>query len=87
MINKEVQIKEKIKEILWKEWDPIGVNQFSEAGDEYDMYIPSIYDILVSFHKKQDISNYLMRIERERMGLEPDVRHDNLVAQKIWSLI
>jgi hypothetical protein len=35
---------EKIDEILWLDWDPIGVNEF-EVRDEYQSYTPAIYDL------------------------------------------
>jgi hypothetical protein len=35
-LNKEhKKIYNQIDEILWKDWDPIGVNDFEDARDEY----------------------------------------------------
>ncbi|GAG09005.1 unnamed protein product, partial [marine sediment metagenome] len=35
-----------IRQLLWKEWDPIGVNQFPEASDEYDAYVPEVVELV-----------------------------------------
>lgn len=37
------EIQRQIREILMRDWDPIGVHGIPEAADEYDMYIGGIY--------------------------------------------
>ena len=36
-----------IREILLRDWDPIGVADVPEAQDEYDSYISQIYGLLI----------------------------------------
>jgi hypothetical protein len=36
-------IQESIREILLRDWDPIGVNDVPEAQDEYDSYVGGVY--------------------------------------------
>ena len=41
--NKKFLLDE-IQKILLREWDPIGIQDIPEAQDEYDSYIPFIYN-------------------------------------------
>jgi len=50
-------------------WDPIGVKDIPEAGDEYDMYIGDVYDLLRHGASSEEISKHLINIETQRMGL------------------
>lgn len=40
MTEEQILIYKRIDEILWFDWDPIGVNQIEEARDEYQQ-LPS----------------------------------------------
>lgn len=41
-----VGIESKVREILLKEWDPIGVGENPNLKDEYDRYIPQILKVM-----------------------------------------
>jgi hypothetical protein len=76
MHNQYVSKKEKSRElraamryILMQNWDPIGVKEVPEAADEYDMYIGDVYDLLKRGASDNEISNYLVKVETEGMGL------------------
>ena len=58
-----------IREILLRDWDPIGVGDIAEAQDEYDSYIPSIYGRLIHRVSEQELFDYLWQIETQHMGL------------------
>ncbi len=65
----DISIYKQIDEILWLEWDPLGVNSFEEVRDEYYSYLPRIFEL-----KKQDadaevIAKVLYNITVETMGL------------------
>ncbi|HYL85849.1 MAG TPA: hypothetical protein VE263_16600 [Candidatus Angelobacter sp.] len=60
-------IHNQIRSVLNSDWDPIGVTDI--VDDEYDMYIGHIYSLLMKDASEQDISEYLLWIELERMGL------------------
>jgi len=62
-------LHEQIKEALVNEWDPIGVKGVPGALNEYDGYIPKIYEMLIQRKTKQDIFKYLWWVETEHMGL------------------
>jgi hypothetical protein len=41
-----------------QEWDPLGVADVSE--DEYDSYVPTIYQMLITRKPRHEIVNYLL---------------------------
>lgn len=44
MDSQEILYKQ-IDEIIWNDWDPIGVNDYPEARDEYYGYLPQIFEL------------------------------------------
>ena len=37
----------RVRDVLMREWDPIGVSGIPEAADEYDSYLGTIYLMLL----------------------------------------
>jgi hypothetical protein len=75
---------EKIREVLIKEWDPIGVQALPEAQDEYDGYIPTLYSMLIARRSNQvEVYEYLLWLETEHMGLSPDKQRTLYIAEKL----
>ena len=72
-----------IDEILWNDWDPIGVNDIEEARDEYQSYIPQAFSFRIKNSDRETIAQYLYKIETENMGLSGDIEHCRQVAEKI----
>jgi hypothetical protein len=60
-------IQDQIRDVLNRDWDPIGVADVVE--DEYEMYIGHIYSLLAKDTTEQAIADHLLTIELERMGL------------------
>ena len=65
--QKEMYIK--IGKVLWENWDPIGINDYTDASDEYDSYTPIIFQMANQQADQETIADKLYQIERERMGL------------------
>lgn len=61
--------KREIGRILWDVWDPIGVNHFPEARDEYDSYVNELYMSLVGGASDDDLAIRLFEIASKTMGL------------------
>ena len=76
-------IYKKVDEILWHEWDPIGVNEFEEARDEYYSYLPEVIRLKNSEADNETIAQHLFKIETERMGLFGNIENCRRVAEKI----
>ena len=72
-----------ISAILLNEWDPIGIKNIPEAKDEYDSYIPSIYNLVISQKSEEEIFHYLWWIETEYMGLCGDKQQTKIIARKL----
>ena len=64
------KIMDAIREVLVRDWDPIGVMDDPEwPRDEYDSYIGEIYKYLARDEPADFIARHLCFIEETRMGL------------------
>jgi len=60
----------RVREILMRDWDPIGVAGIPEAADEYDAYADQAYVMLMDQRATAEaISAYLFDIATRHMGL------------------
>lgn len=77
-----------IRDILIRDWDPIGVMSDPEwPRDEYDAYVGRIYSRLSSGESAEAIAKYLCFVERQQMGLgEPPMSARMGVAEKLKAL-
>ena len=84
MNEEQKRFFKEVSNIVHKFWDPIGVS-LDEAGpkDEYDSYVPSICKLAMEDKSADDISVHLSAIQEDKMGLEPNKKHNDDVACKI----
>jgi hypothetical protein len=89
MIDKERgwRIKTEIREVLMREWDPIGVKDEPMAADEYDMYLGDIYGLLADSASETTIAALLRNIEIKRMGFADFQTPDRLDVAKALKAI
>jgi hypothetical protein len=60
----------RVREVLMREWDPIGVAGVPEATDEYDAYVGTVYVMLMDQRASTEaITAYLFDIATNYMGL------------------
>jgi hypothetical protein len=81
----------KVRELFWREWDPIGINTAANAQDEYDNYADRAYVMLMDEQKSaEEIASYLYWVASEYMGLggnRQSMRGDcETVAEKLAAL-
>jgi hypothetical protein len=69
--KRATEIQDSIRQILYHDWDPIGVSGFG-PDDECDSYIAPVYRILVGSRSEQDLVEFLFRTERDTIGLACD---------------
>lgn len=82
-----LQIQNSIRQILFYDWDPIGISKDSTWDDEYDSYIAPIYRILVGTRSEDEIVKRLFQIERDSMGIAREDRETlRPVARKLLEL-
>ncbi len=79
------KLYKQIDEILWNDWDPIGVND-DAPRDEYQSYTPAIFDLKIKGADRDAIAQRLCEFEIERMGLGGDIEHCREIAEKIVGL-
>jgi hypothetical protein len=77
---------EGIRQILLKEWDPIGVADVPEAQDEYDSYVGKIYGMLIRHEPRPRLVDHLWWIETDYMGLSGNWQHTEAIADQLLRL-
>ncbi|QYJ94067.1 hypothetical protein [Shewanella spartinae] len=83
---KEKVLWKRISEILWKNWDPIGVyEEDSKWDDEYDSYVPHIFRLAIDGCDHIRIAASLTSTIRQNIGLcaKDNNKHDINVAKLI----
>ena len=79
----QLALYEKVDELLWTEWDPIGVNDIPEARDEYYRYLPTIFKLAMDDADEYKISKYLLEFERSSMGMSGNEVNCKRVARMV----
>jgi len=75
-----------IREVLMRQWDPIGVAGIPEAADEYDSYIGQLYGLLVRREPLHKMVDFLWWVETQHMGLAGNRRKTEVVAERLLRL-
>jgi hypothetical protein len=78
MQNNDIQSR--VRTILLRDWDPIGVADIVEAQDEYDQYVGTLAAAVSARRPVEDIAAELRRIETNEMGLPADESRSRRVA-------
>lgn len=60
-----------LREIGWRDWDPIGLADSDCPRDEYDGYLLQVVSRLRRGQSVADVAAYLVGVEAEEMGLGP----------------
>ncbi|TDE08308.1 hypothetical protein [Dyadobacter psychrotolerans] len=72
-----------IDNLLWEEWDPIGINDMPEARNEYSTYTPQIFSLVIRGASNEDITEKLRRIEIDWIGLASNADRNMVLVTKI----
>ena len=81
MDESQTEIYNQIDDILYHEWNPIGVNGLPR--DEYQCYTPNVFNLKIHGADKIKIAEHLYQIESVNMGLTGNREICNEIAQKI----
>jgi hypothetical protein len=79
---RQLELYETIAEILWRDWDPIGVSRLGGPRDEYQMYLPEVYRLALAGDQRR-IVDYLFWAATDRMGLTTQRNQHLAAADKI----
>ncbi|MEJ6980516.1 hypothetical protein WG906_08650 [Pedobacter sp. P351] len=82
-IYKFNELYDRIDEILWKYWDPMGVNNNEELRDTYKSYTPHIFRLKTDREGKQVIATKLFEIETRIIGFPGNIVHCHSIADRI----
>lgn len=66
---KHNELYKRVDEVLHYLWDPIGVAGEPFARDEYFSYLPKVFSLLLETQDGKDITDYLMDLANDAMGL------------------
>ncbi len=81
----ELALYQGIDEILWRDWDPIGVCDYAPRDEYYD-YLPYVFELALKNASPLEIAAYLHEVITERMELSSSVDQQLRVAEKICAL-
>lgn len=79
---KDFLLYRKIDDILWFDWDPIGINDMAPR-DEYQSYVPEIFGLVKANSNRQEIAKRLHKLETENMGMSGRIERCLTIADKI----
>ena len=83
---KQLDLYQGIDEILWKDWDPIGIHGNTDARDEYYAYLPIVFNMALKNASTNEIAQYLHKVADGSMGLKSDINSHMATAEKIVQL-
>ncbi len=83
--GKYLNAYQQIDEILWTDWDPIGVNVDGQR-DEYQGYTPIITKLFKANSPTEIIAEKLYEFETQNMGMFGNYKNCKKVAEKIKKL-
>ncbi|MGB3181147.1 MAG: hypothetical protein WBB45_07135 [Cyclobacteriaceae bacterium] len=72
----------RIDNILWLDWDPIGVNDYAPR-DEYQSYVPQLFRLKKQNAKRDEIAEKLLMLERDVIGKPSNLDNCRRIADKI----
>jgi hypothetical protein len=82
----EEQLYRSIDQILWGDWDPIGMNDVLPR-DEYSSYVPQTATLVIKQRNVHRIAEELYQIETVEMGLPGNFAACIEVAEKLIKLL
>jgi len=77
------ELRQRVDEVLYYLWDPIGINEDPFTRGEYRMYVDRVLSLLVSGSSDRQIADHLCALERQRMELTPNREQTLNVAKKL----
>ncbi len=76
-------LNDRVRAVLLKDWDPIGIADVPQAQDEYDAYVPQVARLVAGGRSTVELSEYLLHLETDVLGLLGDRERARAVAGKL----
>ncbi|KAA1010904.1 hypothetical protein FVF58_18835 [Paraburkholderia panacisoli] len=80
-------LQDAVKEVLLRDWDPIGIGGEGAAKEEYDVYVTKICVLIAQRQSVDEVIKYLLWAETEEMGLQADVERARRVAGRLVQFV
>lgn len=84
--QKDKELYRRIDEILYYQWDPIGVSDVVWSRDEYQNYLPTVFKLVLEKSNKEEIEDYLSKVVTDQMGLRSDKKHNMKIVDMFFDL-
>ena len=85
---KRKELLQSLKEVLFREWDPIGLNSNPACSGEYDSYANGIVRLLQAEADEYKIAGHLSNLQRVSMGMSStNEERDRRIARRLISLV
>lgn len=85
MTSEHKKLYKVIDEILWNDWDPIGVYDIAPR-DEYQSYTPTFFSLKINGADTETITKKLYEIETNTIGVSGSIDRCRQIANKIINL-
>ena len=85
-MTEPANLMSRVRQVLLADWDPIGIRDVPQARDEYDGYAATIVGMLAGGASLAELSDRLVEMEVDSMGLKGDSERARVVARKLWNL-
>ena len=83
-MRRDERLKYVVHDILFRELDPIGVNDNELISDEYDSYVPKIAQMLDGGTDARQLADHLSNLRRTAMGMShTNADADICIAQRL----
>ena len=86
-MSKPDRLLREVCEILFREWDPIGVNGNELCRDEYDSYAGTICRWLREGVDEYKLASHLSELQRVSMGISSDEEANRKIAKCLRALV
>lgn len=88
IMTRHSQLLATVQDVLFREWDPIGVNHNELCRNEYDSYAPTVASLLLAGAVEYKLAAHLSQLQRVAMGMSfSDEEHHHRVARRLRSLL
>lgn len=81
---KDFLLYKKIDDILWFDWNPVGIND-DAPRDDYQGYVLEIFGLVKAKADRHEIAKRLHKLETENMGMSVTIENCLTIADKILS--
>jgi hypothetical protein len=82
----ELSTYETIENFFVKDWNPLELNNELEIFEQYQSYYGKVYNLLFWHKSKEEISDYLFKIQTEDLGQKSDKKNTDKLAQQLLDL-